>query len=259
MAALAQRAPRRIVADGTPESRWQAWPALQKTSAIALDELVPPGVCTVIVAPHPDDEVLAFGGLIAMLAARARPVRIVAVTDGEASHPGSPVWTPERLARQRRQESLEGLRRLGCSRPEVHRLGFGDGAVARHQRTLGLALAGLLEPGDRVFTTWAEDGHPDHEATARAVDAACRVAGAVAAQSPVWMWHWAEPGDKRVPWQRLRRLRLDADALARKRAAIAAHVTQLTPQHDGSTAVLSPPRLQRLMRTDEYVFAGTGA
>ncbi len=136
----------------------------------------------------------------------------------------------------------------------MHRLACRDGKVGHHLRRISTALTALLAPGDRVFTTWASDGHPDHEATARAVEVACVDAGAQAIQAPVWMWHWAAPGDPRVPWHRLRRLPLSSEAMARKQAAIAAHRTQLTPQHDGRTAVLSPPRLQRLMRPDEYCF-----
>jgi LmbE family N-acetylglucosaminyl deacetylase len=252
MAAVAEC--RRIVAEGTDETTWQRWDALHALPAITLDQLVPASARAVIVAPHPDDEVLAFGGLLALLAIAGRHCEIVAVTDGDASHPGSPVWSRRKLAQERRRESAEGLRRLGWAAPVVHHLACRDGWVERQQQTVQAALATLLRPGDRVFTTWALDGHPDHEATARAVAAACADTGAVALQAPVWMWHWALPDDPRVPWHRLRRLPLCPDALARKREAIAAHRTQLAPQHDGRPAVLTPHRLQRLMRHDEYCF-----
>jgi GlcNAc-PI de-N-acetylase len=42
----------------------------------------------VIVAAHPDDEVLGAGGLISVLAASRARLRLVAVTDGEHSHLG---------------------------------------------------------------------------------------------------------------------------------------------------------------------------
>ncbi|WP_418320693.1 PIG-L deacetylase family protein [Piscinibacter sakaiensis] len=247
-------AARRIVADGTPESAWQRWPRLHRLPTLALDELVPAGARAIVVAPHPDDEVLAFGGLLAMLAARGSPISIIAVTDGDASHPGSPIWSPQRLALRRREESAEGLRRLGLGKLPLHRLGCPDGQVQRRRRGVTAMLQPLLRAGDRVFTTWSHDGHPDHEATALAVERACATVGAVALQAPVWMWHWAEPADPRVPWDQLYRLPLDAETQARKRAAIAAHQTQLTPQHDGRDAVLTPRRLNRLLRPAEYFF-----
>jgi len=45
---------------------------------------------------------------------------------------------------------------------------------------------------------WTSDLHGDHEAVGRA---ARRAAGRVLFY-PVWMWHWARPGDSRVPWRR---------------------------------------------------------
>lgn len=48
--------------------------------------------------PHPDDEVLGFGGALALLAGQGARLRIVADTDGEASHPHSPTLSPARRA-----------------------------------------------------------------------------------------------------------------------------------------------------------------
>lgn len=245
---------RAIAGEGTPEADWTAWPGLARVATIDLDTLVPHGKRAVIVAPHPDDEILASGGLLALLAARGTAVSVVSVTDGDASHPGSTQWPPQRLAAERRNESAEGLRHLGVP-PRGHlRLGLPDGAVAAHATQLRDALAASLEPGDAVFSTWVHDGHPDHEATALAVSAACARRGCPHWQQPVWMWHWAAPGDARVPWTRLRRLPLSAQAQARKRAAIDAHATQLAPQDTGAAAVLPAWAMARLLRADEYVF-----
>ena len=50
---------------------------------IAPDQVVPPGSRAVFIAPHPDDEVLGMGGLMAALARQSRELRLVAVTDGD--------------------------------------------------------------------------------------------------------------------------------------------------------------------------------
>lgn len=76
---------RRIEGDGTPETAWRAWPPLA-----ALPRLDPAGVRrALVVAPHPDDEVLGPGGTLAVLAAGGTAVAVLALTDGEASHPAS--------------------------------------------------------------------------------------------------------------------------------------------------------------------------
>ncbi|MCY7307949.1 MAG: PIG-L family deacetylase, partial [Rhodoferax sp.] len=63
---------RMIVGSGTLESEWQAWPGLDRLPQTTILELVPQSARTVIISPHPDDEVLATGGLLAMLASDAK-------------------------------------------------------------------------------------------------------------------------------------------------------------------------------------------
>ena len=78
-------AARHIEGEGTPDASWQAWGGLQDLPPVSAAALVPPGRRAVIVAPHPDDEVLACGGLLQMLAAQGSPMVLVAVTDGTGS------------------------------------------------------------------------------------------------------------------------------------------------------------------------------
>ena len=247
-------ASRVIHGQGTCEAQWQAWPQLHAVPQISLAGLVPVGVRAVIVAPHPDDEVLASGGLIAMLAARGDQPLVIGVTDGDASHPGSTRWTPEELAEFRHGEVLTGLGWLGIEPQNYLRLSLPDGQVQGHHTQLVESLGRVLRAGDAVLSTWAADGHPDHEATAVAVSAACAAACCPHLQSPVWMWHWAAPGDRRVPWTQLRRLRLTPDAQRRKHLAVQAHASQLTAQDNGAPPVLAPSTVQRLLRPFEYFF-----
>ncbi|WP_424188127.1 PIG-L deacetylase family protein [Actinokineospora sp. G85] len=91
---------------GTAEELWLAWPALE-----ALPRFTPDDRPLVVVAPHPDDEVLGVGGLMAL----SGQVRLIAVTDGEASHPGSSARTPAEMAATRRRETADALAVLGVS------------------------------------------------------------------------------------------------------------------------------------------------
>ena len=243
-----------INGQGTAEAQWQAWPQLHGLPEISLDRLVPAGIRAVVVAPHPDDEVLASGGMLAMLAARGDPLLVVGVTDGDASHPGSARWTPEQLAAFRHAEALAGLAQLGIKPQSYLRLSLPDGRVRSHHALLVESLGRVLRAGDVVLSTWTADGHPDHEATALAVAEACRAAHCRHLQSPVWMWHWAAPGDDRVPWTQLRRLRLTLDAQRRKKLALLAHGSQLSAQDGGAPPVLPPAAVRRLLRPFEYLF-----
>lgn len=254
------RADDRLIRDGegTPEAEWLAWPGLARLPAVALHDLVPAGCRAVVVAPHPDDEVLAVGGLLAQLARHGRRCCIVAVTDGDASHRGSTLWPRERLVRERPLESRRALQRLGLSREhhEMLRLALPDGGVSKHGDALTGTLQALLRPRDVLFTTWRMDGHPDHEATGHAAAVAAARIGARFVEVPVWAWHWATPGDVRLPWLRARRLPLDASTVDRKCAAIQAYASQLEPDPDnGRAAVLRGSTVERCGRPFEVFFA----
>jgi LmbE family N-acetylglucosaminyl deacetylase len=235
-----------IAGTGTNEASWRAWAALG-----ALPEFGLAGSGTpLIVAPHPDDEILGVAGLMAMLGA----ADLVAVTDGEASHPGSTVYTQAELAALRRDETHEAMRRLGLAGSAVHRLGQPDGGI--DPAAVAVALAAQLTPGRWCFATWREDGHPDHEAVGRAAAAACEATGAILFEYPIWTWHWAEPGDDRVPWHRARRIDLTPAAMAAKAAAIEAFPSQIHPLGpDAADAAILPPHvLARFARPFEVVF-----
>ncbi len=242
---------------GTPLNAWQASQALAAVPHISLDQLIPPPARVVVVAPHPDDENLGCGGLLAGLAARGSCITVVAVTDGEGSHPDSSRW-PERLLRStRRQESQTAMARLGFtdSQVEWHHLALSDGQVAAHADALQAQLMSLLQPGDRLLTTWRGDGHCDHEATGGIAARCAAAANARLIEVPVWAWHWASPEDPRIPWRRAFKLPLAARQLARKAAAVESHVSQLHPDPStGAAPVLAEGTLARLLQPFELVF-----
>lgn len=246
--------PRRIQGDGTTEAQWSAWPGLAQLPTLTADQLVQPGARVVVVAPHPDDEVLSVGGLLAQLARSGTPVQVVAVTDGTASHRGSSEWPVERLARERPRESRTALRCLGIESDPI-RLGLPDGGLRERHEQLADQLLGLMRPSDVVFTTWRRDGHPDHEATGHASMFAAARIGARLVEVPVWGWHWAAPGDSRVPWHWARRLLLDADAVACKRRALQAFASQLLPDAStGAEPILRATTVARAARDYEVYF-----
>jgi len=249
--------PNPIVGAGTSLQAWRGSRQLAELPVTSLNSLVPPGSRAVIVAPHPDDEVLGCGGIMQLLAALGRPIVVISVTDGSASHPGSTTWSPQRLSIVRPQESAEALNRLGLP---MHRLkwirgGFSDSAVVRQEEPLRAFLERYLQPEDVVFSTWCEDGHTDHEAVGRACAKAVANIGATLHEVPIWTWHWASPEDGRIPWARARKITLDPAIVARKRHAMHAFASQL--QGDpaaGLDPVLAPYVLERLLQPFEVVF-----
>lgn len=242
----------RITGRGTNEDVWSVWPrrfpALVLTGCARL----------VVVAPHPDDEVLGVGGLMCVAAAAGVDVVVVAVTDGAASHPGSPTLSARALGRLRPAESAAALHALGLDLNPI-RLGMPDGAVGTHQQLLSAALVSLLSTDAAntwCLATWRGDGHPDHEATGSAAATACAQTGARLLEYPVWMWHWAVPEDAAVPWDAAHHIELSKPIQRRKTAAVQCFRTQISAlSADPRDAPVLPEHvLQRLLRPRELVF-----
>jgi len=184
-----------------------------------------------VIAPHPDDDVLGCGSLIARAADRL-PVTVIYVTDGAASHQGSPTYPPARLRAIRREEARRGLRALHPGARAVF-LDWPDGRVPRSgdpdaERLLDALRAEI--PGDRdvaVAVPWRRDHHADHVAVATLCDAVLRERPRAARiEYTVWLGILGEPADEPQPDEG-RTIELDARPwLARKRAAIDEHVSQ---------------------------------
>ncbi|WP_433698076.1 PIG-L deacetylase family protein [Nocardiopsis sp. CA-288880] len=246
-------APARPAEDtGTPEEEWVRWKGLDRLPALDLEGVRE----AVVVAPHPDDETLGFGGGLAVLAASGARLRIVAVTDGEASHPGSTVFTQDRLVARRAAERADALAALGAAGSGVERLGLPDGGVGVYEQELARRLADLCVGADLCVAPWEGDPHPDHEAVGRASLHAARTLGIRSVSYPVWTWHWRRPGDTGVPWDRASRLDLSRDVRRRKGAALRAFTTQVAPIGPGEAdrAILEPSMLAHFARDHEVVF-----
>lgn len=237
---------------GTPEAEWSSWNhSLPPLDLSRCREMI-------VVAPHPDDEVLGVGGLMSIAASAGIPVSVVGVTDGGASHPGSPTLTPDQLIDVRPREARRALATIGLDIDPI-RLGFPDGGVAEHEDELARALTELLSggPGTWCLTPWRGDRHPDHEATARATLTAARRVGIAVLEYPVWMWHWARPDCTDVPWSRGFEIDLDERTARVKKEAVQQFTTQVAPlsDHPADRPVLPTHVLDRLLRSYEVVFA----
>ncbi|AZG46861.1 PIG-L deacetylase family protein [Gordonia insulae] len=243
-----------VRADGTPESTWQEWLHAQGP----WPSFTPDVERLVVVGAHPDDEVLGAGGIMTTAAADGVDVVIVCMSDGGGSHPGSPTFTPEELADRRHLELDAATGLLGLDRPRW--FGLSDGALADQHHTMAGIIGTVLDERPDVPTgllsVWSHDGHPDHDAVGRCAAEVADKRSLPIWMYPIWMWHWAIPGDPAIPWDRMHAHRPDAAVLAVKHAAINAFDTQVRPlSADPADEVVLPPHvLAHLTRPWEYVF-----
>jgi LmbE family N-acetylglucosaminyl deacetylase len=234
---------------GTPEATWRASGRLENLRPVRIA----PWRRAVVVAPHPDDEVLGAGGLLQLLAQRGVRIKVVAVTDGESSHPRSRAAAAIDLPTRRTRERAQALERLLGSPPVVTRLGLPDGRVSDHRSVLGDYLSGELTPYDVCIAPWWHDGHPDHDAVGTVARATAKVAHCDLLGFLVWAWHWARPEADDLPWDACRQVALTRRETARKRWATAAFSSQIRPLGNApeDRAVLPDAVLRRSWRRSE--------
>lgn len=246
-----------ITRDGSPLHAWKNSERMALVPVVTCEQLVPAHARAVIISTHPDDEILGCGGLLQLLARQQRNLMLVSMTNGSASHPGSRLWTADRLGIIRPQESAEALRRLGLSMNHLQWIhgGFPDAELADHQPALIEFLRTYLRPTDVVFTPWRDDGHSDHQAVAQAAIAVGAEIGCAVHEVPIFAWQWASPEDPRIPWKRACKIHLDRWTQARKRHAIQAFASQLSGDPDAGLApALTPAMLERMQQPFEVVF-----
>ncbi|MGB0114119.1 MAG: PIG-L family deacetylase [Ilumatobacteraceae bacterium] len=201
----------------------------------------PRAVPTTVVVPHPDDEALLFGGLIASLRERGVPVHVVAVTDGEAAYG----VTDPALATRRIAEQDRSFETLGVSMSDVYRLHLPDGDVDAYDDLVEAAVVALDDPV--VVAPWTHDHHCDHESTGRAAARAAARNGATLLGGMFWAWHHVPPADM-AP--RVVALPLDAADRARRLSALSHHRSQLGDEF--GVPVLTAPLLAPMSWEAEY-------
>ena len=179
----------------------------------------------IVIAPHPDDETLGCGGLIAVKRKRNIPVEVFFLTDGELSR--RTYLTAEAFGAMRQKEGLAALKKLGVESSEVHFLQCADGAVSSlsPQKLEGVRsqLAAQIQPGTEVFLPFRGDGQKDHDA-AWDILSGIPLRGVAVYEYFIWSL-WSRPGQI----ARLGSLQSLEHGLGwQKRAAFQQHVSQRT-------------------------------
>ncbi|WP_245902417.1 PIG-L deacetylase family protein [Pararhodobacter marinus] len=217
------------------------------------------GAPLVVLAPHPDDESLGCGALLAQAFAAGTGALVVCLTDGSASHKGSRRYPPSRLAALRRRELEEAVLRLGGTPRDILWLGLEDARTAGNPR-IPAVIRLLCRTCQRLgagslFATLETDPHTDHKTAAAIAEAVAARVGLRHFGYPIWT-RWQRP-DFRADLTGWTEHRLPPGPhAARKRAAIAAHRSQLEPLIDDAAVSfrLDPGFVEDLSTGPELFF-----
>jgi LmbE family N-acetylglucosaminyl deacetylase len=195
----------------------------------SLDALLD-GRTPLILAPHPDDESLGCGGLIAQCAERGIAAQVAILTDGSRSHPESRSHPPPLLAKVRRAEAEQALSILGLAVKSLHWIGIEDTRLPSQGEAAEEVAATLSDVMVRtgcslIIAPWGQDPHCDHEAAQAIGQRLAQRHGVPLLSYPVWGWTLLD--DEELPVQTVAGMRLEISRqLQLKQQATAAHATQ---------------------------------
>ncbi len=170
-----------------------------------------------VLAPHPDDEVLGCGGAIVRHVDAGDPVHVVILTDG--GHREEVGSDPDAYVAQRQQESRDAAVLLGYGAPTFW--GLPDRGIAYGERLVSRLVTTILSiEADLIYAPSLFELHPDHRTLGMAAAEAVRCCGRACR---LVLYEVSAP---------LRpNLLLDiSDLVERKRAAIACFASQLERQ-----------------------------
>lgn len=204
-----------------------------------------------IIAPHPDDEILGLGGFIIQQLERGADVYVAYLTDGERSLAD---LSPEKVAGERIEISERVLHELNIAEKNIFRFHLPDGQLPRsgsHGFTEAMELlselVGSLKP-DAVFVTHFLDTWPyDHVA-------AYELAEATMAETDAsdiflygyWVWLSYSLPVKRcyaIDWKHTIRISVDNEMEIKKKL-MGAYLSPTAPNGKPWSGVLPKAMLQ---------------
>jgi LmbE family N-acetylglucosaminyl deacetylase len=173
-----------------------------------------------VIAPHPDDETLATGGLLCAQRGNSVPIMIAAVTNGENAYNGH-----EGLGERRVKEQTLAAARLGIESKNLLRLQIADTEVSRHRSIVVERLRPFTTSNTHILAPWPYDFHPDHEACGVAAQELAEETGARLTFYFFWTWHRGTP--ELLEGLELHAFPLNVEQQIAKAEALAFHVSQL--------------------------------
>ena len=192
-----------------------------------------------IVAPHPDDEVLGCSGLIQRLLNEGKQVDVVILSGGGKSHAGCCEIDESTLIESRRNLSRKAAKILGLPLENLHFLDYPDGSIVFDcSETDRLKkLIETLQP-KVIFVPHKGEGWSDHLEAGRIVQKLVgEMADVLLYEYCVWFWYYNV-------WNIDRKnafvITMTEEELSRKNEAIDAYIQPKAPCGNPWSGVLPP-------------------
>ncbi|MGY3052579.1 LmbE family N-acetylglucosaminyl deacetylase [Pedobacter sp. UYEF25] len=216
-----------------------------------------------VLAPHPDDESLGCGGLIALFRSKNIKVNVVVTTDGSQSHPNSKAFPAKKITEIRKEEVRNALKILGVSSKALHFLDGVDSSLPTkgHEGFNGLKkrlIQLIVETAPTlILVPYELDPHCDHRATWQLLNEALGNDSVIKVwEYPIWLYELAGADDiPKLGPEQLKKISIE-HFLVKKKQAIECHISQTTRliADDLTGFMLLPEVIAHFLSPFEYFF-----
>lgn len=189
---------------------------------------IKPGTSLLIIAPHPDDEVIGCAGLILHSLDKGNDVYIIILTGGEASHNGCCEIPPQELITARRELAVNINRELGIPAANLFLLDYPDGKINySHYETDKLSrLIKNIRP-DAIFIPHKGEGWSDHIQAGNIIKRMTEEMTDIRLyEYCVWFWYY---NTWKIDWKNALLLNMTKEEHLRKKEAIDRYISPLAP------------------------------
>ena len=214
-----------------------------------------------IIAPHPDDEVLGCGGMLAGRTSTGKRTEVLFLTEGDAAHQGCCTAQANQIGAERRGLAYGASDILGVPKGQLHFLDGRDGRLPRKGQDgftdLAEKIAKYLEKFEPevIFCPHPFEGWSDH----MAAEELTRSALDRLTYQPrlyhycVWFWYSMPLARAwRIDWRKARLLDI-AEQVPLKRQAMRTYLDALAPCGHPWVGKL-PPEFLRAFDWDKELF-----
>lgn len=228
------------------------WPVWRECSAMMFEREIGDGI--LIVAPHPDDEIIACAGVMMFALDMAQSVNVLVITDGAACYDSesfSSSIDKLALAKIRQEESVAAGRCIGLRRSNYIWTNLPDGRL-RMPGLCGLVSKLISHCLESIKPRWVfapswDDNHLDHQVVAQACKVALETSGLPIGLSQYIVWN----NDKHTCARFNMVHRLSPDQSKKKRAALMKFKSQIIPFESGIEPVLLAEQVDRWLSSEE--------
>lgn len=139
----------------------------------------------IVIAPHPDDEVVGCGGILSFLEKKEIDFIFIFVTSGEQ---GLNVQLRTKEPYFREKEVPSALHELGFVNPQIQFLRFPDGKLALHKTEVSLEIQRYIHSykPNVIFVPSFYEEHPDHSAVSEALSYCSEISNIIVSMYEVW-------------------------------------------------------------------------